>query len=52
MNQGAHQETLLKQIKGAVKWYSITFNSLSVSTEENVTNILDHKWDKLVTSDQ
>ena len=52
VNQGANQVNLLKQIKKAMTRHPISFNSFSLSSEENNTNILDQEWNRLVASDQ
>ena len=43
VNQGANQVNLLKQIKKAMTRHPISFNSFSLSSEENITNILDQE---------
>ena len=44
INQGANQVTKqLKQIKKAMNYHTIAFNSFSVSGEEIITKILDHE---------
>ena len=52
MNHEANQVTLLKQVKQVIKQHIITFNSFNVPTKEILTKILDHTWNRLVSSEQ